>query len=48
MPFAAAKDGLFPKQFAKVNRAGTPWFGIVVSTIVASLLMASATAARPA
>jgi len=39
MPFAAAKDGLFPKQFALVNRRQAPWFGIVVSTIVASLLM---------
>jgi APA family basic amino acid/polyamine antiporter len=40
MPYAAAKDGLFPDAFAKVNRAGVPWFGVVVSTIVASLLMA--------
>jgi APA family basic amino acid/polyamine antiporter len=39
MPFAAAKDGLFPKQFALVNRRQAPWFGIIVSTIVASLLM---------
>jgi len=42
MPWAAAKDGLFMPQFAKVNRDGTPWFGIVVSTIVASALMAFA------
>jgi APA family basic amino acid/polyamine antiporter len=40
MPYAAAKDGLFPKQFALVNRRQAPWFGIVISTIVASLLMA--------
>jgi APA family basic amino acid/polyamine antiporter len=40
MPFAAAKDGLFPKQFALVNRRQAPWFGIVVSTLVASVLMA--------
>ena len=39
MPYAAAKDGLFLKQFAKVNARKAPWFGIVVSTIVASLLM---------
>ncbi len=39
MPFAAAKDGLFPKQFALLNRRQAPWFGIVVSTVVASLLM---------
>jgi APA family basic amino acid/polyamine antiporter len=39
MPYAAAKDGLFLHHFTKENRAGAPWFGIVVSTIVASLLM---------
>src|SRR4026209_2494155 len=40
MPYAAAKDGLFLSHFAKENRNGMPWFGIVVSTIVASALMA--------
>ena len=40
MPYAAAKDGLFLSHFAKENRSGMPWFGIVVSTIVASALMA--------
>jgi APA family basic amino acid/polyamine antiporter len=42
MPWAAAKDGLFLPQFAKTYRDGTPWFGIVVSTAVASALMAFA------
>lgn len=42
MPFAAAKDGLFVPQFAKTYRDGIPWFGIVVSTIMASALMAVA------
>jgi basic amino acid/polyamine antiporter, APA family len=42
MPWAAAKDGLFLPQFAKTYRDGTPWFGILVSTIVASALMAFA------
>lgn len=42
MPFAAAQDGLFLPQFAKTFRDGTPWFGIVVSTAVASALMAFA------
>jgi APA family basic amino acid/polyamine antiporter len=40
MPYAAAKDGLFPQQFAKDNRSHVPWFGIVVSTAVASALLA--------
>ena len=39
MPLAAARDGMFPRSFAKVDRQGTPWFGIIVSTIVASVLM---------
>jgi APA family basic amino acid/polyamine antiporter len=42
MPYAAAKDGLFVPQFAKTFRDGTPWFGILVSTAVASALMAFA------
>jgi basic amino acid/polyamine antiporter, APA family len=40
MPYAAAKDGLFLRAFAKENRHGVPWFGIVASTVVASALMA--------
>jgi len=39
MPRAAAKDGLFLSAFAKEDKNGTPWFGIIVSTIVASILM---------
>lgn len=40
MPYAAAKDGLFLHAFARVNRNQVPWIGVIVSTIVASLLMA--------
>ena len=36
---AIAQDGLFPKPFAWVDRRGTAWFGIVVGTILPSLLM---------
>ena len=39
MPRAAAVDGLFLPQFAKTRADGTAWFGIIVSTIVASVLM---------
>ena len=42
MPWAAAKDGLFIPQFAKTFRNDVPWFGILVSTVVASGLMAFA------
>ena len=37
---AASKDVLFPEHFGLTNRYNAPWFGIVVSTAVASLLMA--------
>jgi APA family basic amino acid/polyamine antiporter len=37
MPRAAAKDGLFPHQFAKVSSRGAPVFGIVSSTLFASI-----------
>jgi APA family basic amino acid/polyamine antiporter len=39
MPLAAAKDGLFPEAFRRLNRHGVPWFGIVASTVLASLFM---------
>jgi basic amino acid/polyamine antiporter, APA family len=38
MPMAAARDQLFPTQFAKVSRREIPVFGILVSTVAASLL----------
>jgi APA family basic amino acid/polyamine antiporter len=37
MPRAAAKDGLFPKQFARLSARGAPVFGIVASTLFASI-----------
>lgn len=37
MPLAAAKDGLFPKQFGKLSGRGVPAFGIVASTALASV-----------
>lgn len=46
MPFAAAKDGLFVPQFAKTLKNGSPWFGILVSTALASALMAFAYSGR--
>ena len=38
MPQAAARDNLFPEQFARESRAGVPAFGIIVSTALASVL----------
>ncbi|MDH6447656.1 MULTISPECIES: amino acid permease [unclassified Streptomyces] len=39
MPYAAARDGLFPGAFAKLRGpSGVPVFGIVASTVLASLI----------
>jgi APA family basic amino acid/polyamine antiporter len=40
VPYAAARDGLFPKAFGKLSRSGTPVFGLVVSSILITGLMA--------
>lgn len=37
MPYAAAKDGMFPRVFAR-ERRGVPVFGILASTVLATLL----------
>jgi APA family basic amino acid/polyamine antiporter len=37
MPLAAAKDGLFPERFKKIARTGVPAFGILASTVLASI-----------
>jgi APA family basic amino acid/polyamine antiporter len=39
MPFAMAKDKLFPAFFAKQNRKGVPANGVVVSSLIITLLM---------
>jgi APA family basic amino acid/polyamine antiporter len=37
MPLAAAKDGLFPQRFGALSGKGVPAFGIVSSTVLASI-----------
>jgi APA family basic amino acid/polyamine antiporter len=39
MPYAAARDGLFPTAFKRLNRYGVPGIGIVVSTVLLTLFM---------
>jgi APA family basic amino acid/polyamine antiporter len=39
IPMAAARDNLFPKVFGKVNANGAPITGIILSSILVSLLM---------
>jgi len=39
MPLAAAKDGLFPDTFGRLSNRGVPRFGIIASTVLASVAM---------
>jgi APA family basic amino acid/polyamine antiporter len=39
VPFAAARDGLFPAYFAKVDAHGTPRTGLIVGSALATLLV---------
>lgn len=39
MPFAMAKDQLFPAFFAKQNKKGVPVNGVIVSSIIITILM---------
>ncbi len=39
MPLAAANDGLFPARFSQLSARGVPAFGIVASTVLASIAM---------
>ncbi len=39
VPMAAARDGLFPKIFAKTTKNGVPAIGLVISSILISILL---------
>jgi APA family basic amino acid/polyamine antiporter len=39
VPFAAARDGLFPAYFAKVDERGTPRIGLIVGSVLATMLV---------
>jgi APA family basic amino acid/polyamine antiporter len=39
LPMAVANDGLFPRVFARLSSRGTPVFGIVVSSLLATALI---------
>jgi len=39
VPYAAARDGLFPAYFAKVDAHGTPRIGLVVGSVLATMLV---------
>ncbi|MFI6492141.1 APC family permease [Streptomyces sp. NPDC050564] len=40
MPYAAARDGLFPARFARVGKGGVPGFGVLACAVLGSLLIA--------
>jgi APA family basic amino acid/polyamine antiporter len=40
MPKAAADDGLFPQRFKHISKSGVPAYGIIASTVLASIAMA--------
>jgi APA family basic amino acid/polyamine antiporter len=39
IPFAAARDGLFPEVFGRVSKYNTPAHALVISSVLASLLL---------
>ena len=39
MPLAAARDGLFPQRFKNISDKGVPAYGIIASTVLASIAM---------
>jgi len=39
MPLAAANDGLFPERLKQISKRGVPAFGIIASTVLASIAM---------
>ncbi len=41
IPFAAARDGLFPQLFGRQSKAGMPAAGLIVSSVLITALMAT-------
>ncbi|KFG09402.1 MULTISPECIES: amino acid permease [Streptomyces] len=39
MPYAAARDGLFPQRFARVGKGGVPGFGVLATAVLGTLLI---------
>jgi basic amino acid/polyamine antiporter, APA family len=39
LPMAAAQDGLFPREFARLDDKGTPRFGVMVGAALSSVLV---------
>ncbi|MFQ5704368.1 MAG: amino acid permease [Gemmatimonadales bacterium] len=41
IPFAAARDGVFPAFFGRTSKQGTPTLGILISSVLVSVLIAT-------
>jgi basic amino acid/polyamine antiporter, APA family len=39
VPMAAARDRLFPRIFGSMSKKGVPWFGVVISSVLVTLLL---------
>jgi APA family basic amino acid/polyamine antiporter len=39
VPLAAARDGLLPQRFTRLDKGGTPVFGVIASGVLASALV---------
>jgi basic amino acid/polyamine antiporter, APA family len=39
VPMAAARDRLFPNIFGLMSKKGVPWFGVVISSVLVTLLL---------
>ncbi|MGZ4676984.1 MAG: amino acid permease [Acidimicrobiia bacterium] len=39
IPFAAARDRVFPRPFQRQTRSGSPWVGLVVSSVLVTALV---------
>lgn len=39
IPFAAAKDNLFPEAFGRLSKTGTPYVGLIVSSVLITALL---------
>lgn len=39
LPYALAKDGLFPKQFAQTSANGTPIFGLIICSMMSGIMI---------
>jgi APA family basic amino acid/polyamine antiporter len=39
IPYAAARDGLFPRPFARLDHNGSPAFGLIASNVLVTILI---------